>query len=132
MGEFLRSSYAKRYGKKYGPLCRRRFRQEHQWAVSVPGACEALCHWRSTVEELARTGVIEPVVAADLDMVNFFGSCEWSDIRDALGQDMPEIRAWTEWQQEDATATVLPSGEEFVTDRGAGQGDGFGTLQAAF
>ena len=103
----------------------------HQWAVSVPGACEALGHWGGTAEELVLAGATEPLVAADLDMVNFFCSCEWPSIRDALGQEMPEILAWTEWQHDHEAATVLPIGEVFAFDRGAGQGDGFGTLQAS-
>eukprot|EP00974_Lingulodinium_polyedra_P103946 10061499-Lingulodinium_polyedra.AAC.1 len=94
MGEFIRSSFGKRYGNKYGRQCRRIFGNAHQWAVGVPGACEALSHWRGAVEELAVAGVIGPLVAADLDMVNFFGSCEWSDIRDGIDKEMAEIFAW--------------------------------------
>ena len=44
---------------------------------------------------------------------------------------MDEIKKWTEWQHEEANAVVLPSGEEVLADRGAGQGDGFGSLQAS-
>ena len=50
MGEVVRSSYAKRHVKKYAKPIRRAMTAEHQWGLSVPGACEGLCHWRGTVE----------------------------------------------------------------------------------
>ena len=37
-----------------------------QWGISLPGACERLCHWRGTIEPMA----------ADLDLVNMFGNAE--------------------------------------------------------
>jgi hypothetical protein len=42
----------------------------------------------------------------------------------------PAIAQWTRWQQEQPSVTVLPSGEEFASDRGAEQGDTFGTAQS--
>ena len=33
----------------------------HQWGVNLPGACEALCHWRGTIEPLVLNGTIEPL-----------------------------------------------------------------------
>ena len=35
------------------------------------------CHWRGTTESLIHSGVLEPVVAGDLDLVNLFGSAQW-------------------------------------------------------
>jgi len=131
MGEILRSSFAKRYTKKYLPWFRKRFRAAHQWGVGIPGACESLAHWRSTVEELALAGTIPAVVAMDVDMVNMFGSVEWDSMRASIDPDQhPEIASWIAWHQKQAAVTVLPSREEFECDRGAEQGDGFGTLQA--
>ena len=49
----------------------------HQWGLSVPGACESLCHWRGVVEDMAKAGELGPVVIADLDQVNMFGNAEW-------------------------------------------------------
>ncbi len=130
MGELLRTCYAKRFAKKHMPKLRKGFRQAHQWGIGVPGACEGLVHWRGTVEELAIEGVIEPVVAVDVDLVNMFGNAEWPQIRAALQDDLDEILAWTEWHHEEPAVTVLPSGMEFRSDCGAEQGDPFGSVQA--
>ena len=53
----------------------------HQLGVNLPGACEALCHWRGTIEPLVLNGTLEPLVAADLDLVNMFGNAEWRHIQ---------------------------------------------------
>ena len=71
------------------------------------------------------------MIAADLDVVNMFGNAEWPAIREALEEHMPEALAWTNWQQSQASVTTLPSGSEFSTDRGAEQGDVFGSVQSA-
>ena len=90
-----------------------------------------MVHFRSTVEELALRGDIPALVAIDVDLVNMFGSVEWDEMRGAVdAAEFPELASWMEWHHRQATATVLPSGEEFTTDRGAEQGDGFGTVQA--
>ena len=128
MGEFLRSSFAKRYSKKYCSHVRRQLAKEHQWGVSIPGACEGLSHWRSSVEDLAKSGEIQPLIAADLDLANFFGSTEWDSIRDAIDEELVEVKAWTEWQHEQPSITVLPSGEEFIKNRGVGKGYALGCM----
>ncbi len=87
-------------------------------------------HWRGTVEELVKSGVLEPLVAIDVDLVNTFGSAEWPQIREAIDEHFPEASAWTEWHHEQCSTTMLPSGVEHATDRGAEQGDAFGTSQA--
>ena len=69
----------------------------HQRGISLPGACEGLCHWRGTIEPLAANGTPEPLVAADLNLVNMFGNAEWPRIREALRTHFPEAAAWTEW-----------------------------------
>ena len=74
---------------------------------------------------------LEPLVAADLDLVNMFGNAEWPDIRAALRTHFPEASSWTEWQHQSNSVTTLPSGREFSTDRGAEQGDVLGTIQSA-
>ena len=79
-GEFLRSAYAKRLVN----YLRTKTLHMHQWGVNLPGACEALCHWRGTIEPLVLNGTLEPLVAADLDLVNMFGNAEWPHIRAAL------------------------------------------------
>ena len=122
MGEFLRSAYAKR-------LVRTKTLHMHQWGVNLPGACEALCHWRGTIEPLVLNGTLEPLVAADLDLVNMFGNAEWPHIRAALRTHFPEASSWTEWQHQSDSVTTLPSGREFSTDRGAEQV--LGTIQSA-
>eukprot|EP00973_Karenia_brevis_P078448 10891870-Karenia_brevis.AAC.1 len=67
MSEVVRSSFGKRYIQKYAKPIRKAMAAEHQWGISVPGACESLSHWRGTVEDMARAGEMEPVVIADLD-----------------------------------------------------------------
>ena len=130
MGEFLRSSYAKRYSAKNLPSIRRQMRPAHQWGIGIPGACEAMAHWRGAVEECILSGDLEPAVAIDVDMVNMFGNQEWPDIRDAIQDSFHELVAWTEWHHEEPAITQLPSGLEFGNNRGAEQGDAFGTIQS--
>ena len=105
-------------------------RSAHQWGIGVPGACEAMSHWRSTVEELILEGTLPALVAADIDLANMFGNCEWPAIRDAINSEFSEIKAWTDWHHTAPAITVLPSGTELENNRGAEQGDGFGSLQA--
>ena len=96
----------------------------HQWGISLPGACEGLCHRRGA------NGTLEPIVAADLDLVNMFGNAEWPRIREALRTHFPEDAAWTEWQHQVDSVTALPTGATFATNRGAEQGDVLGTIQS--
>ena len=58
-------------------------------------------------------GTLEPLVAADLDLVNMFGNAEWPHIRAALRTHFPEASSWTEWQHQSDSVTTLPSGREF-------------------
>jgi hypothetical protein len=60
------------------------------------------------VEELITCGVLEPVVAADLDLVNMCGNVEWPAIRDAIQGHFSEASPWTSWQQEQPSVTTLP------------------------
>ena len=130
MGEIIRSSFSKRMAKRYAAPIRRAMAEEHQWGISIPGACEALSHWRSTVEDLAREGALGPIVVADVDQVNMFGNAEWDSIRSSIDCSFREILRWTEWSHEKPGEVVLPSGEHVCMNRGAGQGDAFGSYQA--
>ena len=56
MGEFLRSAYAKRLVNLSQVHLRTKTLRMHQWGVNLPGACEALCHWRGTIEPLVLNG----------------------------------------------------------------------------
>ena len=87
MGEFIRSSYAKRFTRKHLGSIRKRFRSAHEWGVGIPGACEAIGHWRSTVEELIVDSKLPALVAADIDLVNMFGNCVWRAIREAIDSE---------------------------------------------
>ena len=130
MGEFLRSAYAKRLVNLSQVHLHTKTLHMHQWGVNLPGACEALCHWRGTIEPLVLNSTLEPLVAADLDLVNMFGNAEWPHIRAALRTHFPEASSWTEWQHQSNSVTTLPSSCEFSTDRGAEQGDVLGTIQS--
>ena len=83
------------------------------------------------IEPLVLNGTLEPLVAANLDLVNMFGNAEWPHIRAALRTHFPEASSWTEWQHQSDSVTTLPSGRKFSTDRGAEQGDVLGTIQSA-
>eukprot|EP00973_Karenia_brevis_P011259 1523686-Karenia_brevis.AAC.1 len=80
---------------------------------------------------MARAGLVEPVVIADVDQINMFGNAEWDSIRQSIDSGLPEIHAWTSWVHRKPTEVVLPSGEVVLMDRGASQGDAFGSYQAA-
>jgi hypothetical protein len=62
----------------------------NQWGIAMPGGAEALVHWRATVEQAARQGLIPAVVVADIDMENFFNSVEWEAIRESIQKHFPE------------------------------------------
>ena len=119
IGELLRSSYAKRTVHRFRRSLRPTLLNMRQWGVGMPGSVEALGHWRSRIEELMLHGTLEPVVAADLDLVNMFGNIAWPFIRDALQNHFQEALSWTSWQHQASSTSILPSGEEFSTDRGA-------------
>ena len=64
----------------------------------MPGGAEALVHWRSTVEELAISGALEPVIAFGLDLQNMFGNIEWAELRAAGDADFEEASLWFRWE----------------------------------
>ena len=37
----------------------------HQWGISLPRACETLCHWPGTIEPMVANVILKPLVAAD-------------------------------------------------------------------
>ena len=83
------------------------------------------------MEDLAREGALGPIVVADVDQVNMFGNAEWDSIRSSIDCAFSEVLRWTEWSHEKPGEVVLPSGEHVCMNRGAGQGDAFGSYQAA-
>ena len=94
VGEFLRIVSCKRLMKKAAPRLRNTFRSMRQWGVELPGGTEALIHWRGLIEQLCAEGVIEPLVAFDLDLANMFGTIEWPDIREAVREYFVEAIGW--------------------------------------
>ena len=64
------------------------------------GCCEALFHFRDTVERAAKIGSIEPVVSMDADMANCFCTLEWDPMRENVAQELPEIEKWMSWSQQ--------------------------------
>ena len=97
--------------------------------ISLLGACEGLCRWRGTIEPLAANGTLEPLVAADLDLVNMFGNAEWSCIRAALRIHFPEAAAWTEWRN--TKPIPSPTSPRELPSPPTEQGDVLGTIQSA-
>ena len=55
MGEILRSAYARRLVNQHQVVLRSKALRMHQWGISLPGACEGLCHWRGNIEPLVET-----------------------------------------------------------------------------
>ena len=102
---------------------RPRLLASHQWGVTLPGGAEALVHWRSTIEDLASQGVIEPLVCFDLDLKNMFGSIEWPSIRAFVAAHFEDAAAWTEWTHREPAIVQFPHGAEAIVDRGAEHGD---------
>ena len=131
IGEFLRALVCRRLLQKHANEFTPALVAMRQWGVRVPGGAEALVHRRGCVEELARAGIIPPLVAFDIDCANMFGSIEWEAIRRAMGKHCASLLPWTEWAQTEASEVVLPSGEVVQVDRGAEQGDTLGPLQAS-
>ena len=109
MGELLRSACAKRLVNQHQVVIRSMVLRMHQWCISQPGASEGLCHWRGAIEPTVANGTLEPLVAADLDLVNMFGNAKWPCIRQALRAHFPEASAWTEWQHQSESVTSLTS-----------------------
>ena len=99
----------------------------HLRGVNSPGACETLGHQ----ELLIADGTLEPMVVADLDLVNMFVNVKWPSTRKALQRHFPEAPAWTDWQHQQDSVTQLPAGFNWSTNRGAPQGDVFGTISSA-
>ena len=131
VGEFMRSSVSKKVQKLAAPRLRKVFHSMHQWGVAMPGGAEALVHWRECVESLAIAGRIPPVVAFDLDLANMFCNVEWPEIRSAVGKHFAEACGWLEWCHATPEAVVLPCGSVHMVNRGAGQGDVYGSTSCA-
>ena len=82
----------------------------HQWSISLLSACGALCQWRGAIEPMVANGSLEPLVAADLDLVNMFRNAGWPRTRHALRSHFPEASDWTEWQHQSDSVTPPPDG----------------------
>ena len=130
IGEVLRTSFAKRTVRQQEAALRPKLLEMHQWGLAMPGGTEACVHWRNTLEELAKAGAIPALVAMDLDCCNMFGSLEWPSIRAAVEKHFVEISPWTCWAHQQPAESLLPGGGTAAADRGAEQGDPFGTAQS--
>ena len=130
-GEFLRSSAARRILRQGAPKLRPIFVAMRQWGVAIPNGAEALVHWRSTIEDAAKNGTIEPVIVAGFDMEHFCNTVEWPAIRASLRSHFPEASKAVEWEQREPGIMVLSGGSEHSFNRGAEQGEPMGSLKAA-
>ena len=110
---------------------RRAMRRFRQFGVQCPGGAEALYHWRSTLEEVASTGVMGDLAIIDVDLANCFGSIEWWGVKQAYAGAMPDMLLWENWICAKPARVRLPCGEWHEVDRGAGQGEADGPLKAA-
>ena len=78
---------------------------------------------------MVANGMLEPLVTADLDLVNMVGNAEWPCIRQALHTHFPGTSAWTECSINLNRHFSLPTGATFATNWGAEQGDVLDTIQ---
>ena len=61
-----------------------------QFGVCLPGGAEGLIHWRTQLErELERSSEVRVVI--DVDVANAYPSLEWSCIREAVAEKLPEL-----------------------------------------
>eukprot|EP00972_Heterocapsa_arctica_P052436 7715430-Heterocapsa_arctica.AAC.1 len=102
-----------------------------QYGVAIPGGSETLFHGRSTIEDVARTGVMGEIAKVDVDLVNCFGLFEWPSIREAYTELLPQILPWEKRRQAEPGLVKLPCGETVTVNRGAGQGELDGLLKTA-
>jgi hypothetical protein len=100
---------AKKVQKHAAPKLRRTFRQFRQWGVEMPGASEAMVHWRGLMEELAAAAAIPLVVAFDLDLANMYGAIEWPHIRAAVSKHFQEAEATQGWSRSSSSVGAPPS-----------------------
>ena len=130
-GEFLRRLVGKQILRRFGSRIKQVMLAAAQYGVSLPGGAETLIHCRDTFEQVAATGVLGAVAVIDADLVNCFGSFEWTSIREAISNRLPELSPWNNWCSQDVDSIRLPSGERVTSDRGVGQGEAEGPLKAA-
>jgi len=90
-GEYLRKIIGKSLLQRYNPLIKKLMLEFGQFGVSVPGGIDVLIHSRSTVEDLACKGLIDPLVVVDADLINCFGMFEWPSIVVAAASALPEV-----------------------------------------
>ena len=80
VGEWLRKLVGKSGLKRHNVEIGKIMERYNQYGVAMPGGCEALCHARGTIEELAATGAMGALAMVDVDLVNCFPSVEWRAI----------------------------------------------------
>ena len=130
-GEWFRKAISKVLLRRHRVKIQQVMLELQQFGVMIPGGAEALYHARVTIEELADSGSLGPLVAVDVDLVNFFGSVEWAATKDAYRDLFPEGLAWESWCQAEPVSITLPCREQIESDRGAGQGEPDGPLKAS-
>ena len=72
-------------------------------------------------------GTLEPMVVSDLDHVNMFGNVGWPSFHKALHRHFSDLRL-TDWQHRRTVSLRFPQAPAGATNRGAEQGDVFGTI----
>ena len=72
-------------------------------------------------------GTLEPMVVSDLDHMNMFGNVGWPIFHKALHRHFSDLRLDRLATPQDCV-TPLPAGSSWCTNRGAEQGDVFGTI----
>ena len=99
MGEFLRKHVTRRMLAVDKRRIQCSMTNARQWGVGVSGGTEAIIHTHYAIEELYFKGKLaRPLAVIQVDQNNMFGSLEWSSIRDAMLDEVPNFAASTSWK----------------------------------
>ena len=124
MGEFLRKFLVRRTLHVHRLRTQRTMLSCRQWGVGAPGGSEAIAHCHLGLESLHRAGKLPTaLLAVQVDAENFFGSLEWDAIRQAVGEELPELGPTTAWKHQAPSYAHQEGAPPQMKNRGAEQGD---------
>ena len=131
MGEFLRKYVTRRMLAVDKLRIQCSMTNARQWGVGVSGGTEAIIHTHYAIEELFFKGKLpRPIAAIQVDQNSMFGSLEWSGIRDAILDEVPNFAASTSWKHSSSSYIEQPHLPDHAKNRGAEQGDASAPLEA--
>ena len=124
MGEFLRKLLVRRTLHVNRLSLQKTMLSLRQWGVGAPGGAEAIAHSHLTLEALYNDGLLpRALLVLQVDYENFFGSLEWSYIRAAIQEELPQLAPATVWKHGQASYIQQEDARPYEKNRGAEQGD---------